>query len=161
MSGETCPLCHAELLHEDRNHITLLRAYVCTNCYNVLMPAFRIPIFELNEAQMSEEMIHGIQECIEKMQTVGPDQTLLLYRARIDELLREAKNLNEHVDWLEEENDALRKQVTLGPAPEPEANQTAEDILVSGLVHLLEAYKLRKEEKKEVPANDLGGDGED
>jgi hypothetical protein len=125
------------------------------------MPAFRIPIFELNEAQMSEEMVQGIQECIEKMQTIGPDQTLLLYRARIDELLREAKNLNEHVDWLEEENDDLRKKVLLGPAPELEATQTAEDIFVSGLAHLVEAYKVMKEGKKEVPANDLGGDSEE
>jgi hypothetical protein len=131
--------------HENRNHVTLLRAYVCANCYNVLLPAFQTPIFELNEAQMSEEMVQGIQECIGKMQSVGPDQTLLLYRARIDELLRESKNLNEHVDWLEEENDELRKKVLLGPAPEPIEGQTPEDILVSGLVHLLEAYKLRKE----------------
>ena len=150
MSGDSCPLCHSELTTENRNHVTLLRAYVCTNCYNVLMPAFRIPIFELNEAQMSEEMVQGIQECIEKMQTIGPDQTLLLYRARIDELLREAKHLNEHVDWLEEENDDLRKKVLLGPAPELEATQTAEDIFVSGLAYLVEAYKVMKEGKKEV-----------
>jgi len=110
-SHAVCALCNSSTEEKTREHISLLRSYVCPACNALLRLAFRNEPFHSDIPVFPQEIVNGLRDWLNRQERLDAEQTLLLYRARVDDLLHQLKAVEENNIWMMEQATDLHEQL--------------------------------------------------